>query len=536
MARTSCCHFSLVALLVLSPVAAHLEPTAQLNNVSDYQNNYSWILAVGIIAGFFMAWGIGANDVANSFATSVGSKALTLRQAVAIATVCEFVGCISMGASVTDTVRSGFIDEAYFKNNPEVLQLAMLAALLGAGTWLALCSSLGTPVSTTHSIIGSLVGVSLVANPNSLNTTQLGLVVLSWITSPLLSGILAASVFLLVRTFILRSPDAVSRGYKFYPVLLLITNLIFCMYVVFKNPQVEIKDFVAKTPGAAVGVALGLALFFTSVVFAITFRSIQRSTEAVEEEDVKKDSELAATAEAGANVVVEVSLGDALKPEAETQKAAVAGRFFDQDLHAQAMAEGGETQQMHESAEKFPAKTEKLFTYLQVVSACFDSLAHGANDVANSVGPLAAIVGIHQTAKVDSKIGKVGNISTAATKDSQKARFKSYDSNGDGTLDDSELKMVGLNKNIAGDKLVEKFGRRRRRTPKTLTEKDFLQFTCTSKDNLEHLLYKNCEPVCLDGFRANKELSCKINPAKQDATGNFQLATYYSGFSACGKK
>ncbi|CAE8603685.1 unnamed protein product [Polarella glacialis] len=676
MAPSSSRHFSLVALLVLSPVAAHLEPTAQLNNVSDYQNNYTWILAVGIIAGFFMAWGIGANDVANSFATSVGSKALTLRQAVAIATVCEFVGCISMGASVTDTVRSGFIDEAYFKNNPEVLQLAMLAALLGAGIWLALCSSLGTPVSTTHSIIGSLVGVSLVANPNSLNTTQLGLVVLSWITSPLLSGILAASVFLLVRTFILRSPNAVSRGYKFYPVLLLITNLIFCMYVVFKNPQVEIKDFVAKTPGAAVGVALGLALFFTTLVWAITFRSIQRSTEAVEEEDVKKDSELAATAEAGADVVMEVSLGDALKPEAETQKAAVAGRFFDQDLHAQAMAEGGETQQMHDGAEKFPAKTEKLFTYLQVVSACFDSLAHGANDVANSVGPLAAIVGIHQTAKVDSKvevpiwilvlggagisiglltygynviksigiklakitpsrgfsiemgssivvivgsnlgiplstthcqvgatvgvgmceirgastvwkgvnwrimakvgvmwvmtlvfaaicassifgilvaiyqpqiqpmncgpialkIGKVGNISTAATKDSQKARFKSYDSNGDGTLDDSELKKVGWNKNIAGDKLVEKFGRRRRRTPKTLTEKDFLQFTCTSKDSLEHLLYKNCEPVCLDGFRANKELSCKINPAKQDANGNFQLATYYSGFSACGKK
>ncbi|CAE8687204.1 unnamed protein product [Polarella glacialis] len=660
MAPSSCRYFSLVALLVLSPVAAHFQPTAQLNNVSDYQNNYTWILALGIIVGFFMAWGIGANDVANSFATSVGSKALTLRQAVAIATVCEFVGCISMGASVTDTVRSGFIDESYFKNNPEVLQLAMLAALIGAGLWLALCSSLGAPVSTTHSIIGSLVGVSLVSNPNSLNTTQLGLVVLSWITSPLLSGILAASVFLLVRTFILRSPIAVSRGYKFYPVLLFITNLIFCMYVVFKNPQVEIKDFVAKDPGAAVGVALGLALFFTSLVFVITFRRIQRSTEAVEEEDV----------------VEEVSLGDAMKPEAETQKAAAAGRFFDQDLHAQAMAEGGETKQMHDGAEKFPAKTEKLFTYLQVVSACFDSLAHGANDVANSVGPLAAIVGIHQTAKVDSKvdvpiwilvlggagisiglltygynviksigiklakitpsrgfsiemgssivvivgsnlgiplstthcqvgatvgvgmceirgastvwkgvnwkimakvgvmwvmtlmfaaicassifgilvaiyqpqiepmncgpialkIGKVDNISTTATKSSQKARFKSYDSNGDGTLDDGELKKVGWNKNLAGDKLVEKFGRRRRRTPKTLSEKDFLQFTCTSNDNLEHLLYKNCEPVCLDGFRANKELSCKINPAKQDATGNFQLATAYSGFSACGKK
>ncbi|CAE8689327.1 unnamed protein product [Polarella glacialis] len=649
MGPTSCCHFSLVALLVLSPVAAHLEPTAQLGNVSEYQDNYAWILAMGIIAGFFMAWGIGANDVANSFATSVGSKALTLRQAVAIATVCEFVGCISMGASVTDTVRSGFIDESYFKNNPEVLQLAMLASLIGAGLWLALCSSLGSPVSTTHSIIGSLVGVSLVANPNSLNTQKLGLVVLSWLTSPLLFGIIAASVFLFVRTFILRSPHAVSRGYKFFPLLLLFTNLIFCMYVVFKNGQVELKDFRSKNPGAAVGVALAFALFFTGIVYAVTFRKIQSSTEAVEDVDVS-----------------------AVGKEADTQKAAAAGRFFDQDLHAQAMAEGDETQQMHDGAEKFPAKTEKLFTYLQVVSAAFDSLAHGANDVANSVGPLAAIVGIHQTAKVDSKvevpiwilvmggagisiglltygynviksigiklakitpsrgfsiemgssivvivgsnlgiplstthcqvgatvgvgmceirgastvwkgvnwkimakvaamwvltlvfaaicassifgilvaiyqpqieplncgliarkIANVGNISTTATKDSQKARFKSYDSNGDGALDDGELKKVGWNKNLKGDKLVEKFGRRRRRTPKTMTEKDFLSFTCTSNDNLEHLLYKNCEPVCLDGFRANKELSCKIKPA-EDADGNFQLATYYSGFSAC---
>ncbi|CAE8725520.1 unnamed protein product [Polarella glacialis] len=163
------------------------------------------------------------------------------------------------------------------------------------------------------------------------------------------------------------------------------------MYVVFKNGQVELKDFRSKNPGAAVGVALAFALFFTGIVYAVTFRKIQSSTEAVEEFDVK-DSERSA-AEAGAVGV-----------EAETQKAAAAGRFFDQELHAQAMAEGSETQQMHDGAEKFPAKTEKLFTYLQVVSAAFDSLAHGANDVANSVGPLAAIVGIHQRAKVDSKV------------------------------------------------------------------------------------------------------------------------------------
>ncbi|CAE8651152.1 unnamed protein product, partial [Polarella glacialis] len=503
---------------------------------------------------------------------------------------------------------------------------------------------------------------------------KLGLVVLSWLTSPLLSGIIGACVFLFVRTTILRSPHAVSRGYKFFPLLLRFTNLIFCMYVVFKNKQVELKTFRTENPGGAVGVALGFALFFTAIVYAATFKIIQRSTEAFEEEDVKKHSEQPAKAEAGADVVMEVSLGEASKPEAETHNASLTGgRFFDQDLHAQAMAEGDETRAMHDDAEKFPAKTEKLFSYLQVVSAAFDSLAHGANGVANSVGPLAAIVGIHQTAKVDSKvevpiwilvmggagisiglltygynviksigiklakitpsrgfsiemgssivviigsnlgiplstthcqvgatvgvgmceirgastawkgvnwrimakvavmwvmtlvfaaicassvfgilvaiyqpqiepmncgpiawkIGKVGNISTVATKDSQKVRFKSYDSNGDGELDNGELKKVGWNENLKGDKLVEKCGRRRRRTPKTMTEKDFLQFTCTSNDNLEHLLYTKCEPVCLDGFRANKELSCKINPAKQDADGNFQLATYYSGFSAC---
>merc|ERR1719446_1743508 len=229
--------------------------TAILAPSSDMEpedERFSWIVAFGIIFGFFMAWGIGANDVANSFGSSVGSKALTLKQAVVVATICEFVGCVTMGASVTDTVRKGIVNADYLKDNPEVLQLGMLAALLGAGTWLALCSYLGCPVSTTHSIIGSLIGVSLTVNPDSLNSKTVGMVVLSWVSSPMLSGILAAGLFIIIRTLILRKDDAVARGYKFFPVLLFFAFSVMCLYTVFKNPQVDLKAWRKDYPHFAV--------------------------------------------------------------------------------------------------------------------------------------------------------------------------------------------------------------------------------------------------------------------------------------------
>ena len=653
-------------LTLLLPIAADavLELSLELGKPEEYQSKYTWVLALGIIGGFFMAWGIGANDVANSFATSVSSKALTLKQAVMIAAVCEFLGCLVLGAAVTDTVKSGIVDGNFFKGNPEVLQIAMLCALWGAGFWLLLCSALGSPVSTTHSIIGALVGVSLCVNPESLNTEQLGLVVLSWLTSPLLSGIVAAVVYSLCRCFILRSPDSVARGFRCFPFLIFITYFIIIMYVTFKNPQLEIKDWVSKYPGFGFLIALGISLFLSAVTFAALYSRVKKGISEVDEVAVQDEAavEPGSALEAG-----KVAVG------VDEKTGGLQGMFFGKDLQKEAEAEDDTARALGAEAEVFPPKTEALFSYLQVVSACFDSLAHGANDVANAVGPIAAIVAIHETAKVDSKVevpiwilamggagiviglftygynviksigmklskitpcrgfsiemgssvvviigsnlgiplstthcqvgatvgvgmceikgsssvfkgvnwrlllkvglmwiftlifagffsaalfsfitasyhpmakplpcgpiaGRLNNTASmlSLTQDVMKARFKALDANSDKKLNSDELKAFGLDTNIKGDKkTVETYGRRRRRTPTTMDEKDFLQYTCVKSPALEHMSDKICEPQCQDGYRANKELECKQFPTTTSPEGDYLLGTAMSGFKTC---
>lgn len=337
--------------------------------------------------------------MANSFGSSVGSKALTLKQAVIVATICEFVGCVTMGATVTDTVRKGIINADYLKNNPEVLQMGMLAALLGAGTWLALCSYLGCPVSTTHSIIGSLIGVSLTVNPASLNSQTVGMVVLSWISSPVLSGILAAGLYLIIRTVILRRDDAVGRGYKFFPLLLFFAFSVMCLYTVFKNPQVDLKAWRKDQPALAVLLGLGVAAIASGITYALTINMLRQRVEAAA---AKAEAEIAA----GKEEIVPVP-NEAKTEEVEAAKAnqgSIGTKVgWNQDLHAQCQ-DDGKVQEIHQSAETFAPQTEGLFSFLQVISAAFGSLAHGANDVANSVGPLAAIWGVYEAGEVSSKV------------------------------------------------------------------------------------------------------------------------------------
>lgn len=352
-----------------------------------------WIFVLALFFAFFMAWGIGANDVANSFASSVGSKALTLKQAVIIATIVEFLGCVTMGASVTDTVRKGIIDGAYFKDNPEVLMLGMLSALLGAGLWLCLCSFLGSPVSTTHSIIGSLIGVSLTCNPQSLNAWKIFLVVLSWFASPLCSGILAAGLYLIVRTAILRSSAPVERGLKFFPLLLYFTFLIVALYTIFKNPQAELKSWRNDNPGPAVAVAFGAAAVMAGGVYVATIKSLKKGIEETSDE-----------IEAEKPAPTPVVSGEPAAEENEKAPVKGGGWGWNKDLEAEAAAEDKAGTNHLKDYEQFTPKTEKLFAFLQVICASFGALAHGANDCANAVGPLAAIAGIYEEGEISSKV------------------------------------------------------------------------------------------------------------------------------------
>lgn len=150
------------------------------------------LLILACIFGFFMAWGVGANDVANAMGTSVGSGALTVKQAIIIAMIFEFAGAYLAGGEVTSTIRKGMIDASVLAGTPEFLIFGMLSALLAAGIWLLVASSFGWPVSTTHSIVGAIIGFAAVGiGADAVVWSKVWAIVASWIISPLLSGTIA---------------------------------------------------------------------------------------------------------------------------------------------------------------------------------------------------------------------------------------------------------------------------------------------------------------------------------------------------------
>ena len=168
---------------------------------------YLLFLIAGIV-GFFMAFGIGANDVANAMGTSVGSKAITLKQAVIIAAIFEFLGAFLAGGEVTSTIRKGIVDPTIYSDDPNIFIIGMLASLLAAGTWLLIASSRGWPVSTTHTIVGAIVGFVIISKGISfVSWGTVSNIAGSWVTSPLISGLLAFIIFKTAQHFILNKSN-----------------------------------------------------------------------------------------------------------------------------------------------------------------------------------------------------------------------------------------------------------------------------------------------------------------------------------------
>ena len=179
------------------------------------------MIYIGLAAAFglFMAWGIGANDVANAMATSVGSKALTIRQAILVAAVFEFLGAVLAGGAVTSTIRKGIVDVELLSGTPELLIYGMLAALLAAAIWLLIASANGWPVSTTHSIVGAIVGFAAVGiGVDAVQWGKVGTIVMSWVISPLTAGFIAYLIYLSVQKLILSHEDPLSRARRYVPV------------------------------------------------------------------------------------------------------------------------------------------------------------------------------------------------------------------------------------------------------------------------------------------------------------------------------
>jgi len=277
--------------------------------------------------GFFMAWGVGANDVANAMGTSVGSKALTIKQAILIAMVFEFAGAYLAGGEVTSTIRKGIVDSSVFVDSPDLLVFGMLSALLAAGTWLMVASFMGWPVSTTHSIVGAIVGFAAVGvSTDAVNWDKVSTIVASWVVSPVIAGTISFAIFRSVQNLILIQDNPFERAKQYAPMYMFAVGFLMAMVTILKGLKHVFKD---------IGVSL---TFGESIVWAIMFGILVAIIGTFLLSRVKRNEELE-----------------------------IGNRF---------------------------ANVERVFAVLMIFTACSMAFAHGSNDVANAVGPLAAVVNV----------------------------------------------------------------------------------------------------------------------------------------------
>jgi PiT family inorganic phosphate transporter len=281
------------------------------------------LIVLAIVFGLYMTWGVGANDLANAMGTSVGAGAVTVKQAIGIAIVFEFAGAVLAGGNVTNTIRKGIIDPTSIVDRPEILVYGMLAALLAAAVWLMIASAKGWPVSTTHSIVGALVGFALVGiGPEAVNWAKIGKIIASWVVSPLIGGTISFLLVMSTRKLIFDTDNPLKNAKRYAPAYIFLVGFVISLVTLFKGlKHLHINLDAGQSFGMAVAIGCLTALLGWSLIRKIA-------------ED----------------------------PQA------------DRDFHF--------------------ASVEKVFTPMMLFTACSMAFAHGSNDVANGIGPLAAVVSI----------------------------------------------------------------------------------------------------------------------------------------------
>jgi inorganic phosphate transporter, PiT family len=288
------------------------------------------ILLLALLFGLYMAWGIGANDVANAMATSVGSRAVTVKQAILIAAVFEFLGAFLAGGEVTSTIRTGIVDPELLTDEPNKLISGMLAALLAAAVWLTVASRFGWPVSTTHSIVGAIVGFAVAGiGISAVNWGQIASIAASWILSPVIAGTIAFGLFYSVQRLIFDHPEPEMQARRYVPVYMFLAALVIAL-VTFLKGLVHVG---LDLTGAE---AVTYAVAFAILVMIVGWYAVRRVR---------------------------------IRPSPQTR-----------DVQFRAV--------------------EQVCGVLMIVTACAMAFAHGSNDVANAVGPVAAVISVAQSGEV----------------------------------------------------------------------------------------------------------------------------------------
>jgi phosphate/sulfate permease len=342
------------------------------------------LLVLVLIVGFYTAWNIGANDVANAMGTSVGSGALTLKKAVILAAIFEFTGALFFGSHVSDTIQSGIINSAVFSNQPLMLVYGMLAALTGTGIWLQTASYFGWPVSTTHSIVGGVVGFgAIIGGVDAVYWDNVGFIFISWILSPLLGGLVAYFIFSILRKQIFYTSQPVENAKKLTPVLVFLFVIILLGLVMFHGLEnVNISFNFIQT--ILISLFIGGLSSFLSYLWV---RKIEVPV-ASKEKSTKFNPE------------VILSLNKAKKHLLSAENSTSGSHRYQLALLSDEIENLTSSYKQNEDPELTKTQyaiVEKIFGRLQIITACCMAFAHGANDVANAIGPLSAAINVLQT-------------------------------------------------------------------------------------------------------------------------------------------
>ena len=366
--------------------------------------------------------------MANCFATSVGSKALTVKQAVVIASICEFFGALLMGSNVAKTIRKGIADVNCYKDNPGLLIYGMTCVIIAVAIWLVLASYLELPVSTTHSCVGGIIGMTLMTrstrcviwnkDPDNMAfenfpwTGGVAQIVISWVLSPVASGVCAAALYAVVRYGIFAWENCYLRARVAFPLVVFFTVTVNVTYFIVKGAKGQAERFgtvgmvrEAKEEGN-LAPAIGMGAIFGAVAAAVAAGMLPMLSKKVEAEDFTDavagaradpaDVEAKAVdAEAGAAAV------DAEATELDGAKAYIGGQLT-RDTHKDLKTDKV-VGAIHANVKEFDPRAEFFFRYVQVFTAMVDSFSHGANDVANAMGPFAAAYLAYKKGEVRSK-------------------------------------------------------------------------------------------------------------------------------------
>ncbi|CAB0000643.1 unnamed protein product [Nesidiocoris tenuis] len=335
-----------------------------------YSPDAIWLVVLSFMVAFILACGIGANDVANSFGTSVGSKVLSVRTACILATIFEMAGAVLIGYKVSDTMRKGILDVSLYEGDEIELMLGCLSSLAGSGIWLIAATFLKLPISGTHSIVGATVGFSLVCRgTQGLQLKTLITIVASWFVSPLLSGLVSVVLFVAIRRLILNAETPVTPALRALPFFYMVTIAINVFSIVHNGPKLLYLDNVPLWAAICMSLGLGGVAALLVQLFVVPWQKKQMLDSS--RDGSPRNSRIMEEAKT-LPVIVEVPANNNGYILAESESLSQI-----------------EVKRDEEDTDR--PEIVRVFSFLQILTATFGSFAHGGNDVSNAIGPLVAV-------------------------------------------------------------------------------------------------------------------------------------------------